>query len=71
MKGGDLTHRLSKLINIERDTIIHNSKWRYCSQNDEKWRFNASFRNTHRIWTNFNHSRIRSRIVKTLHLGFV
>ena len=31
MKGGDLTHRLSNPINIERFTIIYNSKWRYCT----------------------------------------
>jgi len=64
-------HGLSNSIDNERVTIIHNSKWRFCTQNDERMRFNTSPRITHRIWTNVNHSRIRSRSVKTLHLAFV
>jgi len=43
MKGSDLTHQLSNSINVEQDIIIRNSKWRNCTKNDERGRFNALF----------------------------
>ena len=68
MKGGDLKHRLTYAIDNERVTIIHTSKWRYCTQNDERRHFNFSFRITHRIWTNINNSRIRRNIKHIKHI---
>ena len=71
MNGGILTHRLSNSIDNELATNFHTSKWRNCTQNEDRRRFNVSFRITNRILTNFNLSRIRTRIVKTLHPMFV
>ena len=45
-KGVDLIQRLSIYNDCERITNICDSTWRYCTQNDERRRFNPFFANT-------------------------
>ena len=55
--GGDLTYHLSISIDIERITNIFDSKWKYCTRNDERMRFKAYFRQFDWIWTYVNQFR--------------